>query len=199
MSNIDGALREWFGYGEEHYEMRRKQMQQVAAECNLAHGCKMLDRPYSLVLQHYKDRYSLNEVQSGDSWCSEDMMHKFHLAEIQLVFGARWARYQEFLDAESFYISDWPFEVEEKLTRAFLRMGHLLSGCLLAPTPELLNQFDNFRRGSRMSDVYQIVPTRVVAPLLGEFARSITSIRYVDIEGVNYAIFSCTDQGLYFE
>ena len=70
MQNIDGALREWFNYGPEHYEMRREQMKEVAARTELTAGCDMLDNSYEDCLMNYRRRYNhqleLVEDQSGE-------------------------------------------------------------------------------------------------------------------------------------
>lgn len=44
--NIDGALREWFNHGEEVYEKRRLQMQEVASRGVVAHLCDDLEKTY---------------------------------------------------------------------------------------------------------------------------------------------------------
>jgi hypothetical protein len=44
--NIDTALREWFNHGPEVYEMRRKQMQEIAARHDITHMTTLLDRSY---------------------------------------------------------------------------------------------------------------------------------------------------------
>lgn len=59
MQNIDGALREWFAYGRDHYEMRRGQMQQVARIHGIASGCNMLNCDYDACLEMYRARYGL--------------------------------------------------------------------------------------------------------------------------------------------
>lgn len=59
MQNIDGALREWFAYGRDHYEMRREQMKQVAKQHGITGGCAMLDRDYDECLEMYRARYGL--------------------------------------------------------------------------------------------------------------------------------------------
>jgi hypothetical protein len=57
MCNIDGALREWFAYGKEHYEMRRAQMKQVAEIAGIAHGCLELDIDYEQRLKNFRVKY----------------------------------------------------------------------------------------------------------------------------------------------
>ena len=57
MQNIDGALREWFAYGRDHYEMRREQMLEVAKRADIAHGCTVLYESYDDRLQTWKERY----------------------------------------------------------------------------------------------------------------------------------------------
>jgi hypothetical protein len=59
MQNIDGALREWFAYGREHYEMRREQMKQVAKQHGISGGCAMLSKDYDDCLEMYRERYGL--------------------------------------------------------------------------------------------------------------------------------------------
>jgi hypothetical protein len=57
MSNIDGALRDWFNYGREKYEERRSQMREVATRCNISHGCQMLSVSYDEYLAHWRETY----------------------------------------------------------------------------------------------------------------------------------------------
>jgi hypothetical protein len=59
MQNIDGALREWFAHGREHYEMRREQMKQVAKQHGITGGCAMLNCSYDDCLEMYRERYGL--------------------------------------------------------------------------------------------------------------------------------------------
>lgn len=59
MQNIDGAMREWFAYGRNHYEMRRAQMKRVAAKHGITGGCAMLNRDYDECLEMYRHRYGL--------------------------------------------------------------------------------------------------------------------------------------------
>lgn len=55
--NIDGALREWFNHGQEVYELRRAQMQEVAKRANIDHICTQLDKDFDYQVEHWKDRY----------------------------------------------------------------------------------------------------------------------------------------------
>lgn len=55
--NIDGALREWWQYGREAYELRRKQMKEVAFKCGLSDACKMLTESYEDRLKQFQVRY----------------------------------------------------------------------------------------------------------------------------------------------
>jgi hypothetical protein len=57
ISNIDGALREWWQHGREKYELRRKQMKEVAFKCGLTDYCKMLNESYEDRLVYFKNRY----------------------------------------------------------------------------------------------------------------------------------------------
>jgi hypothetical protein len=55
IENIDGALREWFAYGEEMYEMRRQQMLEVADRHGLV--CRETHIPYDVRMTTWKDKY----------------------------------------------------------------------------------------------------------------------------------------------
>lgn len=61
MQNIDGALREWFMYGRDHYELRRGQMKEIAKAHSIEAGCSMLDVSYEKCLQMYRERYGLGQ------------------------------------------------------------------------------------------------------------------------------------------
>lgn len=63
IQNIDGAMREWFQYGEEMYNKRQEQMCQVAKVHNLC-GCTMLSKPYETALAEYCERYNLTPMDS---------------------------------------------------------------------------------------------------------------------------------------
>jgi hypothetical protein len=55
--NIDCALREWFNHGEEVYNLRREQMKQVAADCDLTHVCTGLDMTYQDRVATWHENY----------------------------------------------------------------------------------------------------------------------------------------------
>lgn len=55
INNIDGALREWFAYGRDHFEMRRRQMQEVASRASLV--CRELDVDYDARLEKWRQDY----------------------------------------------------------------------------------------------------------------------------------------------
>jgi len=57
ISNIDGALREWWNHGPEVYELRRAQMQQIAFEHEIHDFCRMLNESYEDGLVHFNQRY----------------------------------------------------------------------------------------------------------------------------------------------
>jgi len=59
MSNIDGALREWFSHGREVYESRRMQMKEVADRANLTYGCRELDVSYDEALDRFSQKYGV--------------------------------------------------------------------------------------------------------------------------------------------
>lgn len=62
--NIDGALREWWLHGREMYELRRFQMQKVAAQHNLQMNCQLLTKDYNWMMSSYCDRYQLDYPES---------------------------------------------------------------------------------------------------------------------------------------
>jgi hypothetical protein len=72
-SNIDGALREWFAYGRQHYEMRRQQMKQVASDVGITHMCQMLDVNYDLCLTKFRQKY-LGEIPPEEE--PQDLEHQ---------------------------------------------------------------------------------------------------------------------------
>jgi len=55
--NIDGALREWWQYGREMYEMRREQMRTVAVKAKIAHLCNELETTYDQRMEFFKEKY----------------------------------------------------------------------------------------------------------------------------------------------
>jgi hypothetical protein len=55
--NIDGALREWWQYGRDVYELRRSQMIQVAKEAGISHMCQELSVTYDKRLEMFKEKY----------------------------------------------------------------------------------------------------------------------------------------------
>jgi hypothetical protein len=59
MSNIDGALREWFAHGREVYEQRRSQMQTVAFLADISHGCQELQTTYDDCVARYCEKYGI--------------------------------------------------------------------------------------------------------------------------------------------
>lgn len=62
--NIDGALREWWLHGRDMYELRRVQMQKVAAQHNLHMNCELLTKDYNWMMSNYCDRYHLAYPES---------------------------------------------------------------------------------------------------------------------------------------
>lgn len=55
--NIDGALREWWQYGRDMYELRREQMTQVAKEAGISHMCQELSVTYDKRLEMFREKY----------------------------------------------------------------------------------------------------------------------------------------------
>ena len=51
---IDGALREWFFHGEEVYNLRQKQMIEVAQKADLEHACSDLHLTYDMRVERWK-------------------------------------------------------------------------------------------------------------------------------------------------
>lgn len=70
--NIDGALREWWQHGKEVYELRRKQMREVAFKCGMTDSCKMLTESYEDRLKHFEIRYLGREPDVIDKITDED-------------------------------------------------------------------------------------------------------------------------------
>jgi hypothetical protein len=62
--NLDTALREWFGHGEEIYEERRKQVKKVAQDNNITHLCELLDWSYDDHIRNWHVKYSPDSVES---------------------------------------------------------------------------------------------------------------------------------------
>jgi len=61
IENIDGALREWFAHGEEVYEMRRKQMAEIASRHGLV--CRETGIPYAARMTAWKAKYLREDEQ----------------------------------------------------------------------------------------------------------------------------------------
>lgn len=59
ISNIDGALREWFAHGKDTYEMRRTQMKEIAERAGIAHGCTQLDVTYDECVDRFCETYNV--------------------------------------------------------------------------------------------------------------------------------------------
>jgi hypothetical protein len=57
ISNIDGALREWWQHGRDKYEMRREQMKEVAKIHELEKSCSMLTETYEDRLRYFRAKY----------------------------------------------------------------------------------------------------------------------------------------------
>lgn len=83
ISNIDGALREWWQHGREVYEKRRDQMKKVAAKAGFSDHCTMLRQSYEDRLQHFHERYANGDADAdfdepvlvttvGDEWDFEN-------------------------------------------------------------------------------------------------------------------------------
>jgi hypothetical protein len=61
MQAIDGALREWFFHGEEVYETRRAQMQEIAEKAGIKHGCSEIHISYDEKIKLWKEKYESPE------------------------------------------------------------------------------------------------------------------------------------------
>jgi ABC-type oligopeptide transport system ATPase subunit len=70
--NIDVALREWWQHGKEVYELRRKQMKEVAFKCGITGSCKMLTNSYEDRLKYFEIRYLGREPDVVDEIADED-------------------------------------------------------------------------------------------------------------------------------
>jgi len=63
MSNIDGALREWFAHGRDVYEKRRDEMRAVANEADIAYGCNMLTQTYDDCIDVFCEKYNITRQE----------------------------------------------------------------------------------------------------------------------------------------
>jgi hypothetical protein len=55
--NIDTACREWFNHGEQVYDIRRRQLIEVAERAGLRHLCEELDVSYDTRVEMWRDKY----------------------------------------------------------------------------------------------------------------------------------------------
>ncbi|APG78893.1 hypothetical protein 1 [Beihai picorna-like virus 1] len=63
--NIDGALREWWQYGKQRYEMRRDQMREVATRAGISHLCNELEVTYEQRMEDFKEKYDIESSVPG--------------------------------------------------------------------------------------------------------------------------------------
>lgn len=61
VTNIDGAMREWFLHGRDVYEKRRAQMREVAVEHGLVAWCNELSLDFDSAVERWKQRYRPTE------------------------------------------------------------------------------------------------------------------------------------------
>jgi hypothetical protein len=87
--NIDNALREWFGHGQEVYEERRLQMKQVAAECNITHLCEQLDWSYDDHIRNWHVKYSPDAIEQSEEqtpiYTVQSGIEDNEIAELQYI------------------------------------------------------------------------------------------------------------------
>jgi hypothetical protein len=69
ISNIDGALREWFAHGKDKYELRRAQMKEIAERAGIAHGCTQLDVTYEECVDRFCETYNVPLIAKLDNQC----------------------------------------------------------------------------------------------------------------------------------
>lgn len=67
ISNVDGALREWWQHGREVYETRRSQMNKVADVHEMLKSCKMLTKTYEDGLVRFRQIYLGDEEEIDES------------------------------------------------------------------------------------------------------------------------------------
>lgn len=77
--NIDSALREWFFHGKDVYEMRRAQMQQIAAAHDLP--CEGVDISYEERVEAFKEKYDYKPQSGYVDW--DDDEDDFALCGVQ--------------------------------------------------------------------------------------------------------------------
>jgi hypothetical protein len=80
--NVDGALREWFFHGREVFEHRRRQMQQIAAECQLP--CRTLDQDYDSRVEEWKLKYKPQAGKrfNSQTWAEDKQLDNKNLTEL---------------------------------------------------------------------------------------------------------------------
>jgi hypothetical protein len=71
--NIDSSLHDWFYYGREMYEMRQRQMIQIAEEAGISLLCVGLYKTYDQRVQRWKNKYRPLEVVDLESFEPEDL------------------------------------------------------------------------------------------------------------------------------
>jgi len=76
--NIEGALREWFFYGEEVYEKRRREMRQVAEEHDLP--VRGLDKDYAFCCNEWRKKENVGPQCGEKSHKEPDKKRKLDLA-----------------------------------------------------------------------------------------------------------------------
>jgi hypothetical protein len=62
--NIDGAILEWFYHGRSIFEMRQRQMQRIAKDCDVSHMCCNLDKPYEDFISDWFEKYAKEIVMN---------------------------------------------------------------------------------------------------------------------------------------
>jgi hypothetical protein len=121
--NIDGALREWWQYGREMYEMRRAQMTEVAQRAGVSHMCTELGVSYDMRMDLFREKYLEGEYekQCGIEVPRHEYGHcvNSHIAIMWPKFS--WEFYQAIILPLIFFPLTWFKIATDKWTIKFTR------------------------------------------------------------------------------
>jgi len=65
MAAIESALVEWFVHGEDVYERRRKQLYEIAQECDIIHGCPTIGYSYGTRADIWLEKYGSGTTENS--------------------------------------------------------------------------------------------------------------------------------------
>lgn len=79
--NIDTALREFFNHGRDMYEMRRKQLAEVAGRNQIKHLCSRLDVDYDTCVSEWREKYMGIKMEKAEERFSSQSGSEINLYE----------------------------------------------------------------------------------------------------------------------